>query len=276
VTGPTLMVNLELGGANTHLLQIAVDLAERLAAGVIGIATCQPMQVDFGDNYVAGDLFEADRDAIAQDIKAAEAQFRSAFDGRVTPLAWRSEITFEALSGYLARQARSADLIVSALAANTSSASNATRRVDIGDLVMQAGRPVLIVPAAATLNLQRVVVAWKDTRETRRSVLDALPLLKIAAQVLVVEIAIQDDLAEAQARLDDVVGWLHTHGVAAQAQACLASGDDTRQLRQIIDQNDADLIVAGAYGHSRVREWVFGGVTDDLLLHPTRCTLVAH
>lgn len=268
----TLMLNLELGRPNTDLLNIGVGLAARLDASVIGIATCQPMHVDFGDSYVSGDLFEADRDEIRQDIDAAEAQFRNAFAGRAT--AWRSATTFEALSDYLAREARCADLIISGLGYST---SPATRRVDLGDLVLQAGRPLLIVPAAASpLTLQRVVVAWKDTRETRRSILDALPLLKMAAHVLVVEIAARDDLAEARLRLDDVVAWLKRHGVVAESLADPASGDDSRQLKQCIDQQNADLIVAGAYGHSRLREWVFGGVTDDLLLHGNRCALVSH
>lgn len=268
----TLMVNLELGRSNGDLLRVSAALAERLGAAVIGIATCQPMQVDFGDSYVSGDLFEADRDEIRKDIDAAEAEFRGAFPARAT--SWRSAATFEALSDYLAREARSADLIVSAPG---SSASAATRRVDIGDLVMQAGRPVLIVPAGAeALTLQRVLVAWKDTRETRRSVIDALPLLKLAAHVVVVEIAAADELGPARARLDDVVGWLARHGVVAEALAGLAGDDDTRRLKQIIDEQHADLIVAGAYGHSRVREWVFGGVTDDLLLRASRCVLVSH
>ena len=269
-----LMVNLELGRSNSELLHVAVDLADRFQARVIGIATCQPMQVDFGDSYVSGDLFEADRDEIRRDIDAAEAQFRSAFAARPAIIEWRSATTFEALSDYLARAARSADLIITGLA---TSESAATRRVDIGDLVLQAGRPLLIVPSAATPpKLQRVLVAWKDTRETRRSVFDALPLLKLADQVMVVEIATDDDLAEARARLDEVVGWLKQHGVVAQSQACLASGDDTSRLKQIADDQGADVLVAGAYGHSRVREWIFGGVTHDLLLRGNCCALVSH
>jgi len=270
----SLMVNLELGRSNSELLRVAVDLAGRFAAKVIGIATCQPMQVDFGDSYVSGDLFEADREQIRLDIDTAEVEFRNAFAARPAVIEWRSAATFEALSDYLAREARSADLIITGLAASESAAS---RRVDIGDLVMQAGRPLLIVPATAEpLKLQRALVAWKDTRETRRSVFDALPLLKLAAQVTVVEIAADDELAEARLRLDEVVGWLKQHGVIAQSQACLASGDDAARLRQIADEQEADVLVAGAYGHSRMREWVFGGVTHDLLLHANCCAFVSH
>ena len=269
----SLMVNLELGRSNRELLRVAVDLAERFDAWVIGIASCQPMQVDFGDGYVLGDLFEADRDEIQHDIKLAEAEFRGAFAVHPKLIEWRAAATFEALADYLASQARSADLIITGL----TSASTAMRRVDIDDLVLQAGRPVLIVPATAEpLALRRVLVAWNDTREARRSVFDALPLLALAEQVMVVEIAAEDELAAARQRLDDVVGWLKRHGVAAQSQACSSSGDDANRLRQIAEDQGAGVLVAGAYGHSRVREWVFGGVTHDLLLRGNCCALVSH
>ena len=269
----SLMVNLELGRPNNELLRVAVNLAERLDAWVIGIASCQPRQVDFGDGYVLGDLFEADRDEIRHDIELAEAEFRSTFAARHTRIEWRSAATFEALADYLASQARSTDLIITGLAGT----STAMRRVDIDDLVLQAGRPVLIVPAATEpLELRRVLVAWNDTREARRSVFDALPLLQLAEQVMVVEIAAEDEIVEARRRLDDVVGWLKRHGVVAQAQACISSGDDAARLKQIAEDQNAGVLVAGAYGHSRVREWVFGGVTHDLLLHGNCCALVSH
>jgi nucleotide-binding universal stress UspA family protein len=270
----SLMVNLELGRSNGDLLHIAANLAGRFQAAVIGIATCQPMQVDFGDSYVSGDLFEADREQIRVDIDAAEAEFRSAFAASAANIEWRSSTTFESLAEYLAREARSADLIITGLSTDEAAA---TRRVDIGDLVTQAGRPVLIVPAQAKqLALEKVVVAWNDTRETRRSVFDALPVLKMAGAVVVVEIVAEDELADANARLDDVVGWLSHHGIAARALAYASSGDDTARLRQIVAEHSADVLVAGAYGHSRVREWVFGGVTRDLLLRGSCCALVSH
>jgi nucleotide-binding universal stress UspA family protein len=142
---------------------------------------------------------------------------------------------------------------------------------------MQAGRPCLIVPAnTSTLALAHVMVGWKDTRETRRAICDALPLLKLAERVTVVEIAVEDGLADARSSLDDVVAWLRRHSVNATPLATLSTGDDAGRLYTIADEQGTDLIVAGAYGHSRVREWVLGGVTRDLLLKADRCSLVSH
>ena len=84
------------------------------------------------------------------------------------------------------------------------------------------------------------------------------------------------DLAEARADVADVVGWLKTHSVKAEPLAVAAKGDDAAQLSAIAQDHNADLVVAGAYGHSRLREWVLGGVTRDLLLHAGRCSLLSH
>jgi nucleotide-binding universal stress UspA family protein len=121
-----------------------------------------------------------------------------------------------------------------------------------------------------------VVVAWKDTRESQRAVLDALPLLKVAAHITVVEIAPKDGLASARRRLEDLVAWLERHGVTAEPLAVAATGEDADQLAHFVQEHEADLMVAGAYGHSRLREWVLGGVTHDLLMSAACCSLVSH
>ena len=142
---------------------------------------------------------------------------------------------------------------------------------------MQAGRPVLLVPTSAiTLKLDRVLIGWKDRPETRRAVSDALPLLKHAKSVTVVEITAEDDLAAARARVGDVAVWLARHGIKAEGVTRLSNGNDAVALYELGQDSGADVIVAGAYGHNRFREWVMGGVTRDLLLSADRCALVSH
>ena len=142
---------------------------------------------------------------------------------------------------------------------------------------MRAGRPVLLVPDGVdALGVDRMVVAWKDTREARRAVSDALPLLKLATEVSVVEIATEDDLASAELRCNDLVAWLRRHKVKAAAMPMLSTGDDATTLRDFAEDQRADLVIAGAYGHSRLREWALGGVTRDFLLRANRCSLVSH
>lgn len=276
MTYKTLMIHLQLRQSNEGVLSIAADLADRFQAGVIGIAACQPVQIVQGDVYVSGDLVDQDRKEILKEIRHAEAAFHKALGPRVDLREWRSAVTLASLPGYLADEARGADLIITGLDRDTS-LFDMSRHVDIGDLVMQVGRPVLIVPTTAhALKAERIVVGWKDTRESRRAILDALPLLRRAAQVALVEIADAADLAAARARLADVAAWLKRHGVVAELVASPSTGDDAARLNAIVRDQDAGLVVIGAYGHSRLREWAFGGVTRELLLHTDRCLLVSH
>jgi nucleotide-binding universal stress UspA family protein len=142
---------------------------------------------------------------------------------------------------------------------------------------MRCGRPILLVPPGTTrLKLKRTLVCWKDSREARRAVADALPFLKASQAVDVVELAGEREIESSQERLVDVGDWLHRHGVEANCFASPLTGVESAHLAAIAQDLKADLIVAGAFGHSRLREWAFGGVTQDLLTRSERCTLVSH
>ncbi len=282
----TLMVHMQVGQPNRAVLLAAAGLAERFGAGVIGVAACQPIQLVYSDGYIAGDVFEKDREEKDREVAEAEAAFRATFRTRSNLLEWRSTITLGASCGWVADQARCADLVITGAGA-PADLFDSSRRVNTGELVMQAGRPVLVVPHGADapgvdqtgpdeISLNHAMIAWKDTRETRRAVLDALPLLQRVAQVSVVEVAAEDSMADARMHVADVTAWLGRHGVAASNQAVPSDGSDAAQLDAIARDHGADLVVAGAYGHSRVREWALGGVTRSLLMHSGRCSLLSH
>jgi len=276
MTYSTLMAHLDLRPSNEGLLRLAADLAGRCKARVIGIAACQPMAVAYGDGYMSADVIDQDRAEREREINQAKAGFHATLQGKVAGLEWRSTISYMSLTNYVVEQARAADLLITG-PNRTASSLDSSRLVDLGDLVMRAGRPVLIVPPGVDrLNLESVVIGWKDSRETRRAVVDALPFLKLAGRVLVVEIAAQEDIADARGRVKDVAGWLGQHGVTAEALAAPANGGDAAKFNAIVQEHDAGLMVAGAYGHNRLREWVLGGVTRNVLLNPDRCALVSH
>lgn len=274
----SLMVRLTAGASNEALMLLVADLASRLkVTQVIGISACQPIRI-YGNPqmYVPPELINLDRVQIDKELKAAEASFRAALEGKVTMVEWRSSVvTYGSLADYVAGQMRAADVLVTA--AEEGASLFDTSPVNAADLVLKAGRPVLVVGAKVDkLDLRNVVVAWKDTREARRAVEDALPLLMLADRVTVVEVASRGELAEAQVRTEDVADWLTRHGVAASARPIAAAGDDATQLSNIARELDAGLVVGGAYGHTRLREWVLGGVTRNFLLRPARCALVSH
>jgi nucleotide-binding universal stress UspA family protein len=276
MTYTSLMVHLDLGQSNENLLLVTANLAELFGASVIGIAACQPMMAYGGDGYIAGEAIEEDRSTMETQTCEAEAAFRAAMKGRVAKLQWRSTIGFDSLSDFISAHARAADLLLIAPEPRESM-FDAGRRVALGDLVMQVGRPVVVLPPSAVkLDLEQVVVGWKDTTETRRAVQAALPLLRQAGRVSVVEVARPEDLARAQEHLADVANWLSGHGVNADVATPQSADDGRHILNTFAAEKHAGLIVTGAYGHNRVREWVLGGVTRDTLLHPSRCSFVSH
>lgn len=276
MTYKSLMVHLELAGDNGGVLNIAGELAERFGARVIGIAACQPIQVLFDEGINADSVFERDRAEMKAEMAAAENQFRTALAGRAKALEWRSSVTYGPLADFVADEARAADLVITGKDIGAS-LFDPSRRVNIGHLAMRAGRPLLLVPQGIrTLPLQHVFVGWKEGREARRVLADALPLLRAAQKNTLLAITSESQRQVAQAHLNDVEAWLEVHGVSASALAEVALGAETGYLHAALLERKCDLFVAGAYGHNRISEWAFGGVTQDVLLNPDFCVLISH
>ena len=275
MTYARLMVHLELGQSNTRLLRMTAVLAQRFDASITGVVACKPMPMVYADGFVPAALCEQDSEIIARQMQEAEAEFRCELRARADRLAWRHAVLPGPLADYIASEARNADLIITGTVSKER--FDSARSVNTGDLVIQAGRPVLVVPGATEqLRLERMVVGWKDARETRRAIADALPLLKQASSVWVAEIAAADALPAAHARVADVVAWLQGHGIVAEPVTSPATGDDATGLYTLAQDLGADILVAGAYGHSPLREWALGGVTRDFLLHADCCSLLSH
>jgi nucleotide-binding universal stress UspA family protein len=276
MTYKSIMVHLELDGDNKDVLGVTAELATRFNARVIGIAACQPAHILANEGVFAGEVVSRDRAEIVRELAAAEAQFRSVLEGRVRGLQWRSVTTFGLLADVLAEEGRAADLIITGRDLGFH-LFDQSRRVHIGELVMRAGRPVLLVPKGVrSLPLRNVVVGWKESREARRAAADALPLLREARRVTVLEIAPEGQQPFAQGHVEDVACWLDAHEVKAVPQALVRVGNDTGHLCRELTDRRCDLFVAGAYGHSRLSEWTFGGVTQDMLLDPDLCVLLSH
>jgi nucleotide-binding universal stress UspA family protein len=276
MTYKTLLVHLDLNGDNEGLLKITSDLAGRFNAKVIGIAAAQPIQPLYDEGFAAADIATEHRNEVEKEIAACKMQFLQALEPRMSQVEWRSAVTLEPLADYIAAEARCADLIITGKDIGGFPADN-SRRVNIGDLAIKAGRPILIVPQGiASLSLQHVFVAWKDTREARRAVVDALPLLEAAGRAGVLEVTSEDDYDDAKARVRDVGRWLETHGVSAMPRAVGTKSIEMGYLHAELLSLKCDLLVAGAYGHNRLGERVFGGVTQDVLLDPDFCVLLSH
>lgn len=272
---PTLMVHLELDRPNAGLLAMAGDLAGRLHSRVIGVATAQPIVFSYDDGYIAGVVIEQNKRELDQKMSALEAEFRAAFLKRNTATEWRSDISYGPHVDYVAAEARCADLIL--IRSPGKHDPNKPGIVDAGALIMQAGRPVLVVPSAAkAVQLGKAIVCWTDTREARRAVSNSIGLLKLASAVDIVEVTTENGMEACRSRLQDVVLWLGLHGIKADFLALPDGGDENVTLASVVEDRDADFVVAGAYGHTRMHEWVLGGVTRGLWMHSDRCCLLSH
>lgn len=149
-----------------------------------------------------------------------------------------------------------------------------------GGLLLQSGRPVLMVPPRCRVRLPaaRVVVAWRPGRESARAIHDALPLLARAQQVdiLVVEAGNGDKDKDAP-QDGDIVRHLGRHGIDARLVSVATEGRAVSdRILAHARKTGAQLIVAGGYGHSRLREWALGGVTRELLLASPVPVLFSH
>ncbi len=261
-----------LGTGAERTLRLASSLAQRLSCRLIGVAAKDIELPYYGDGtgMVNALLVENARTVATEDLAKAEALFRRVVEGNAA-VEWRSAI--QEPRGFALMQARAADLMV---LARQGPADESQGRMGIapGDIVMDLGRPVLVVPPGVeTLSAKSIVIAWKDTREARRALWDALPLLGRAEVVKL--LAVGADAAEQGTQ--DVCDYLAQHGVAARA---ILRPDSVKyivdEIIELAQDEGADLIVAGAYGHSRMHEWIFGGVTHDLLETTPVCCLMSH
>jgi nucleotide-binding universal stress UspA family protein len=275
MTYATLMVGLALDRPNDACLEIAAQLAERCGAAAIGVAAGEFKPPPYFVEGEAQEILVEGHATLRNRIVEVEAQFRAAMRNRAAAVEWRSAEDFP--TRFSVKQARAADIIVVGESGRDALA-DPFMHANLSDLLMQAGRPLLVVPDGVDwLDLRSVLVAWKDTPECRRAVTDALPILREAKDVIIAGIVEDEtDRASVSSGTEDVVAWLLRHGVVARERVPAECGNAAAQLDRIASDVGAGLVVAGAYGHSRFREWVFGGVTKDLVNPSSRCSLLSH
>ena len=254
---------------------IAAELADRFHALLIGVAAWAPMAVfppaeEVSEKPAVGDFHLQDMKTLL-DQKGKE--FCAAFGTPDRRVEWRSILDFPTEA--VARQARAADLVI---IANLGESKDPFRALDPGSTILKAGRPVLVVPKGlASLTPRRIAVAWKDVREARRAVVDALPLLRAAEEIVLIEILEEGDENGSAHRLKDVASHLARHRVVTVTRqvrpADVTAGD---ALVRFVKDANMDVLIAGAYGHSRLGEWAFGGVTRGLLAGSPICCLFSN
>jgi len=254
-------------------IKLAVQVAAMFSSKVIGVAAEGFFPI-MTTGFAASDgmMIEAVRERIAADLPLAEQRFRALTAGLAGGVEWLTGYDYPAVE--MARHARGADLVV---AARPPHGSNPAFAAPVADVVLEAGVPVLVAANAdVPLKGDQVLVAWKNTREARRVLADALPFLMRASKVTVLVVSSESEEAE-QAGLREVAARLARHGVDVDTLvAPQGRGAVAETIERTASRLQADLIVMGAYGHSRLQEWVLGGVTEDLLAASPHHVLFSH
>ena len=269
----TLMVVVDGEHPGDEQLKDVGAFAAELGAGVLAVtASDYALSFYFVAGAVAANVLEEDTRRLQERMTAAEKRCREALARSGMSFEWRSAVGIP--MDFVARQARAADLILCFSRGKPAPFSDA----DPGELVLRSGRPVLVVPPSAGWRSPgKILVAWKDTREARRAIYDSLPILRRAKAVRVLEIVEGEESPKrAEGRVRDIVAWLKAHEVAASKLVMTPPRDTSEALATVAEDFDADWIVAGAYGHTRVGEWIFGGVTRHLLMESRRPAFLSH
>lgn len=276
----TILVQLSNPRRTDVLLSVAGRIAERSNAHLIGfnvghaLAHMPSMPTLVGPEDFAA--FQAIDDEQAARLKAA---FDDVTRNRAFTPEWRNvEPTGTDLAATVIEHGHAADLIVASQSDpdwEMSGFFDAPER-----LVLESGRPVLVVPYAGRFGEigKRIMIAWSGKREGARAVFDALPMLKTADTVTLLCVVGKDaDGETGQLPGAEVAASLARHGVKVTVKKSIADeiGVADEILARLADDG-SDLLVMGAYGHSRLREMVFGGVTRHILRHMTVPTLMSH
>lgn len=270
----SIMVHVGIDEASDVRVALAGSLAEKFDATLIGITGWgrRPPFVVEGVVIESGPTAAEVEEMKAELTKLGDA-FRSSAGKGGRSIEWRADVEYP--SDLIVREARAADLIVISGPERT---PHVFRSVDPGTVLLKAGRPVLVAPRGlSALAAKQVMIAWKNSREARRALRDALPFLQQAEKVFVVEACADSGAENAKSDVADVVHYLERHRISTASPLTLrVKGAVATELIGVAHEQRIDLIVAGAYGHTRLGEWVFGGVTRDLLAASSICCLFSH
>lgn len=271
----TILVHMDGRASNAEALRIACDLGAKFDAHLIAIyALEQHLYVPAMDAGAAA-VMKAQLELDAQLEAKAQGMVGEAEQKSGRSIEWRA-VSGDAVNMVMLH-ARHADLLV--MTQEDPAQKLALDPIVAASVVVGVGRPVLMVPYAGAFKScgSSPLIAWSGTRESARAVADALPMLRLAAKVNVVSFNPKGDSTWGEIPGADIATWLARHGVRVTVRQQKSEEVDVgNQILSLASDLGSDLIVMGAYGHSRTFEFVLGGVTRTLFTSMTVPVLMSH
>ncbi len=283
MTIKTILVNLNNESRVAELIAAAAAIARPAEAHVVGLFVMpplfvpsdviMPMNADFYEEQVRDHQDQADRIKIIFDrLTSGEpyvAEWRVHGDARTA---------YASIAEGIIEQSRTAELVIVSQAVDGKDPPTLT---DIAERVaLESGRPVLVIPSrwqAREYGLD-VAVAWNDSRESTRATFDALPLLERARKIRLITVGESKDCNGSNVIPSaEVAATLARHGLNINVE--VVPNTDRHYGDAILARvaaDGSDLLVMGAYGHSRMREFILGGATREVLKHMTVPVLMSH
>ena len=260
------------------LVDVACAIARKFEAHLIGLYALPPVPT-YGASTVGAGIIKSGIATFRKEAERVHAAFEAACKGHPIVTEWRLvDPTNTGVAEIVAEHARAADLVI---ASQRDPEFYFSTLLDVPErLAIESGRPVLVVPRVGRYPTvgKRVTIAWNNRREAARAAFDALPLLKAADSVRIVWVNPQSESGRAgDLPTAEIAVALARHGVKCEAASTVAPDIDVGDaLLSGLADDGTDLLVMGAYGHSRLREWVFGGATRHILGHMTVPVLLSH
>jgi nucleotide-binding universal stress UspA family protein len=276
----TVLVHLNDERRAARLAGYAAAFAQAHDAHLIGLFVVPlPVVLNEWPDIAITEMIEAQRKAYREEATRIEAVFRDKTSGLARPSEWRAvESQYATVADALVENVRMADI---AIVAQADSKWHLTYTLDAPEpAVMESGRPIIVVPNAGDVNPapKRITIAWNGKREATRAAFDALPIAEKAGNASIVWI----DPKTASARVGDIpcaelAATFARHGIKTEARTAHAEDSNVASaLAEEAARTGSDLLVMGAYGHSRLREFILGGATRNVMHQMTVPVLFSH
>lgn len=272
-----LVVNLSVAPGRDPAAEFAISLAGAFAAHAAGIAfQFDPLVPTVLMDGVPRDVIEAQRAESEQAAKAAVARFEEAARG--ASLRAETRIVESTVAGAAIRFAHIARRFDLSVTAQAEPDKGGAEELFVEQALFDSGRPVLVVPyiQAAGFKTDRIILCWDGSRTAARAAADSMPFL---ARAKLVEVFIVESgkLKSDEMPGADIAVHLARHGLNVSVTRTVSGDIDVASaILSYAADSGADLLVMGGYGHSRLREFILGGATREILTSMTVPTLMSH